>query len=125
MTDADWKEFYGKCWDILVEHAGAHNDDSGHNRAGFIHTMLDEGYSGCQEYRFCGALGFGGKLRRNSNNDYYLYIDCYPEDSSPKTEAIIKKVNALLRELQDKMIGGPVFGPPKLHTKMEAAWPAP
>ena len=115
MNTPDWELFYGKCWDILVEHAGAHEDDRGYNRRGFIQAMLDEGYGGCQEYRFGGYLGFGGKFRRNSNRDCRVHVTCYPEDETKKTTAVIARVNKLLRDLQEKLVEGPVYGPPQRH----------
>lgn len=113
----DWADFYGKCWDILVEHAGAYNDNRGYNRAAFVQSMLDEGYGGCQEYRFDGTLGFGGKFRRNGNRNYRVHVTCYPEDETEKSRATIAKVNKLLAELQQEMVGGPVFGPPGRHER--------
>jgi hypothetical protein len=53
----------------------------------------------CHEYRFCGALGFGGKFRNNGNNNNIPHVDCYREDQTPKRQAMIAAANKRLREL--------------------------
>lgn len=98
-------ELYERCWEILVEHAGASRNP--HDHRGFILSCLDNGkYDKLREYRFCGLLGFGGKFWRN---DGRLYITCYPEDETPERRGIIEKVNALLAEITPE---GGVYGPP-------------
>lgn len=118
MTDEEWRAFYGRCWDILVEHAGAYNDEKGHQRDNFIfHMMEDDNFGGCMEYRFGGVLGFGGKFRRNSNNDYTVYVGYYSEDHTKKLDKVVGVTNTALREAQGEMVGGPVFGCPARHRK--------
>jgi hypothetical protein len=51
------------------------------------------------EWRFCGALGFGGKFRRNNNHGGTPYVDCYPEDRTPKRAAMIAEANKRLEAL--------------------------
>lgn len=53
----------------------------------------------CREYRFGGALGFGGKFRNNGNRDNTPYVDCYPEDMTPERRDAIERTNAALRAL--------------------------
>lgn len=53
----------------------------------------------CQEYRFMGALGFGGKFRNNGNNNNTPYVDCYPEHRTPKIDAMIARANERLAAL--------------------------
>jgi hypothetical protein len=48
------------------------------------------------EYRFMGALGFGGKLRMQGER---LSVDCYPEDETPERQAMIERANRRLAEL--------------------------
>lgn len=118
MTDDDWKAFYGRCWDILVEHAGAHEDDRGLNRDQFVfHMMEDDDFGGCSEYRFCGVFGFGGKFRRNGNKNNTVYVDYYPENRTKKLDKVEAKTNAALQQAQEEMVGGPVFGCPTRHRK--------
>jgi hypothetical protein len=49
---------------------------------------------GCREYRFMGALGFGGKFWQQS-----MTVTCYPEDETPERRAIIERANAALADL--------------------------
>lgn len=53
------------------------------------------------EWRFCGNLGFGGKLYFSTypHRNPDLYVDCYPEDNTPERAALIQKVNLRLAEL--------------------------
>lgn len=53
----------------------------------------------CHEYRFQGALGFGGKFRNNGNYENTPHVDCYPENETPERRAMIGRANARLREL--------------------------
>ncbi len=73
-------------YSILVKHAGA--IDSPMERHCFEVAIK----GGCEEYRFIGTLGFGGKYRPKRNE-----VDCYPEDRNPKRDAAIKATNAALR----------------------------
>lgn len=122
MPVIDWEVFYGRCWDILAEHAGAHNDEKGYNRGAFIfHMLKDDDFGGCHEYRFGGSLGFGGKFRRNNNLNGTVYVDYYSEDHTPKSDKVVVKVNDLLKTAQEELVGGPVFGCPVRHAKRAAA----
>jgi hypothetical protein len=87
---------------ILVEecgwtYGGPHAEES------FIWTVATTDKSDprkiCNEYRFCGALGFGGKFRNNGNNNNVPYVDCYPEHETPERLAMIERANARLAEL--------------------------
>ena len=90
----------GAAYDILIEHAGAHNDDRGNARESFI-LAVSHPKIACDEYRFCGSLGFGGKFRNNGNRDGVPHVDCYREHETAERVATIEKVNALLRDLFD------------------------
>lgn len=85
-------------FDLLVEHAGAHEFD----RKQFLCAQIERD---CREFRFCGVLGFGGKFW---NNNGRLYINCYNEDETPKRKRTINKVNKLLeayeKEIDEKEI---------------------
>lgn len=50
------------------------------------------------EWRFQGALGFGGKFRNNGNHDT-PYVDCYGEDETPARLAMIERANRRLAEI--------------------------
>lgn len=77
-TDDDWNRLY----DILI----AECDATEYWRQNFVGSMSD----GCREYRFGGSLGFGGKLRNNSNG---VYVDCYQENITPEREKDMKAAN--------------------------------
>lgn len=80
-------------WKILVEHAAA--TDTEQERFMFLDTQT----RGCTEYRFQGALGFGGKFW-NSNNRWH--VSCYKENETPQTLAIIARTNEELATLREK-----------------------
>jgi hypothetical protein len=81
-------------YDILIEKAGEVEDD--HSRESFIYSQTTR-FVG--EFRFMGALGFGGKFRRGTYDDVW-YVDCYSEDLNPSRRAIIKATNKKLAEYQ-------------------------
>jgi len=82
-------------FDLLVKHAGAFEED----RTSFLYAQIDR-ENPCKEFRFCGALGFGGKFWNNNDK---LYINCYGEDETPKRNRIIKKVNKLLEAYEKEI----------------------
>ncbi|MFA5152820.1 MAG: hypothetical protein WC554_09695 [Clostridia bacterium] len=92
------KELANKVYDVLEE-IGA----SSVMRDAFIHTQTTEE---CREWRFMGALGFGGKFWNEYsyiNNKYEWRVSCYLEDENPKREKIIKETNKKLKELADEV----------------------
>ena len=88
--------------DILVEECAFRVHDD-RDRASFIRTILasvraDQRYI-CNEYRFMGGLGFGGKFRNNGNNENVPYVDCYREDETPARNEMIRRANERLAAL--------------------------
>lgn len=83
-------------FDILVKHAGA--TDNANDRFAFILHVADD-QRPCQEYRFMGKLGWGGKFRNNGNHDNIPYVDCYREHETPEILAAIKTTNETLKNL--------------------------
>lgn len=79
-------------WDVLVQHAGAHEG----GREAFVDVQGH--HVPCTEYRFCGALGFGGKFW-NYNGRWY--VTAYPEDvrDRPGRQAAVDATNQLLAAL--------------------------
>lgn len=78
-------------WDILVRECGAAEG----GREDYCRKVAASGWP--QEWRFCGALGFGGKVRHDPHGDR-LYVDCYREDETPERRAAMAAANdALLR----------------------------
>ena len=85
MSYADANAVY----DILVEHAGEVVDE--YSRQRFVDAQM--AYVE-REYRFMGALGFGGKFRRRYDDVWF--VACYPEDMNPHRQAVIDATNAAL-----------------------------
>lgn len=78
-------------YSILVTIGGADERD----RQDFVIEHLDQ-ESRCNEWRFMGTLGRGGKYWRKSNR-----VDCYAEDKNPIRNATIDQINVLLAKLPD------------------------
>lgn len=74
-------------YDILATHAGAPES----HRRDFIY-YAEEGHSR-MEFRFCGALGFGGKVYVQRGRVWVAY---YPEDRTFERDEIVKRTNAAL-----------------------------
>lgn len=76
-------------YDVLVTHAGAPE----FGREGFV-TFMSE--VGCDEYRFQGLLGFGGKFWPDERRGWR--VTAYPEDERrhPAITDRIKRTNAAL-----------------------------
>lgn len=79
------KETKDRIWSILERYAGAYPRDKDQ----FIRHWPE-----CMEFRFCGSLGFGGKVWYNGEK---AYIDCYSEDLNPDRQNVIDLVNELLK----------------------------
>lgn len=75
-------------YDILMATCGAMD----HWRENFVYHMTRD----CQEFRFGGDLGSGGKLYNNSNGVYVAY---YTEDTTPEREAMQTLANQRLKTL--------------------------
>lgn len=81
------RKFFNWVYTTLVRVAGALESQ----REDFIAAHLDPKYP-CQEWRFQGFLGFGGKYYAGGNR-----VSCYSEDLNPSRESIIEETN---RELE-------------------------
>lgn len=69
---------------------------------GFMRAILapqPDSENVCHEYRFMGALGFGGKFRNNGNNYNTPHVDCYAENETPERLAMIERANKRLADL--------------------------
>jgi len=64
-----------------------------HDSRGFVRAVRYPNEQPCREWRFMGALGFGGKFRNNGNRDNTPYVDCYPEHLTPERAAMIDRAN--------------------------------
>lgn len=79
-------------WDVLVEHAGA-------SEAGREDFVIVQAAGRCDEYRFIGSLGFGGKFW-TSTSERRWYVTAYPEDTTPERQRVIDVTNAALSGLK-------------------------
>jgi len=79
--------FWLEVWRILVEECGADEDD----------LYFVDGAGNFREWRFQGALGFGGKIW-HMNGD--LYVNCYPEDRNAERDMMVERANARLAKIQ-------------------------
>lgn len=81
-------------WDVLIQHAGADE----HGRDDFVRTQTA---GPCDEYRFMGWLGFGGKFWKHSDR---WTVTAYPEDWTPGRDAIIAHTDAALAALRTSSV---------------------
>lgn len=81
---------------VLVEECGARED----GREMFLAVRDEVRRELPIEYRFQGALGFGGKFRYHPT--WLPYVDCYPEDLTPERRAMIERANKRLAEFTDE-----------------------
>ena len=86
------REKADKVYDVLVRMGGA--DEM--MRESFVHHHLGErGRDICNEWRFGGKLGFGGKYR-----SVYNAVDCYSEDSNSRVMSLIESINQELKTIE-------------------------
>jgi hypothetical protein len=79
-------------YDILRDECSA--SESGRENFVFAQTL-----GPCEEYRFQGNLGFGGKFYRNHNG---WYVMCYPEDMTYERRMMIQRADERLKQLPRK-----------------------
>jgi hypothetical protein len=97
------QEFFEKVYDVLVEHAKAPKGE----KEDFVecHSSIkatEPGKEDHTEWRFRGALGFGGKFRTRPSWEKLerrFAVDCYPEDETPERDAMIAATNRALTAL--------------------------
>ena len=89
-TEKAEREYFSKVYDILIYMGGA----TPHRKEHFIDLHLSKNEYPCDEYRFQGYFGFGGKYRRERNS-----VDYYVENSTPKLDLLEKEINAKLKEI--------------------------
>lgn len=87
-------------WTVLAKTCGAETHSSGHGWESFRRYVTDD--HPWHEFRFCGSLGFGGKLYINHGR---VFVACYPEDRTPERERRIKLANARLVALCESFEG--------------------
>lgn len=95
MTDALTKEQAHKVIAILNEECDARLGER--NGYKLIEYVTRESWE-AKEWRFYGALGWGGTLRVDLSRDH-PYVDCYPEHETPERLAMIERANKRLAEI--------------------------
>jgi hypothetical protein len=85
------EELASAAYSVVVEECGAMEIE----RASWL-AYAAEASGFPKEFRCCQSLGFGGKLRFNHRG---LYVDCYPEDETPKRLDAMNRANRRLFEL--------------------------
>lgn len=83
--------WYNAVFDLLVSTGGTH--ESMRDDFLYRHARLGEP---CDEYRFQGKLGFGGKYLRKTNR-----VSLYVEDETPERVALRDRLNTELASLLD------------------------
>ena len=86
------KERANKIYDILVRLGGAAEN----GRRGFVHSHEGTPQVECEEWRFQGKLGFGGKYWSGQNK-----VNCYYEDETPAYRELLDQINTELGKLDD------------------------
>lgn len=82
--------WFDSVFDVLKNIGGAHES----MRKDFIYRHTSE--SPCDEYRFQGKLGLGGKYWRRENR-----VSCYREDETPERLRLIIELDAALAKLSN------------------------
>lgn len=94
--------------EIICEECGFDPDESAIYQ---FRRAVIEAESHNVEYRFIGALGFGGKFHLHlrhfsyllgNGGDYRCYVSCYSEDKTPERAAMIEGANLRLTLLCDE-----------------------
>ncbi len=83
------KEKANKVYDLLVSIGGADEPE----RTSFIYHHCESKHK-CDEWRFSGKLGFGGKYWRDTNS-----VGCYKEDETNSRMKIINELNDKLKSI--------------------------
>lgn len=82
-------------WEILKKHCGV--DDTARQEF-LLNSPKTVSDHETLEFRFMGALGFGGKIRYSVRDKFH--VDCYPEDSTPERKVMIEAANTELKTLR-------------------------
>ena len=81
---------------VIAEECGARTGSLGQGAEAFV-RYVGSASAFRQEFRFGGALGFGGKFYNDGGR---WRVGCYPEDSTLKREAMIARANERLAALR-------------------------
>lgn len=92
------EETASKIWDLLVLECGALETD----RDGFISYVTQRPSKELVEWRFQGAIGFGGKIHFGRNR---WSVSCYREEENPYVNLMIAEANHRLQLLHVSLWG--------------------
>lgn len=84
-----------KIYAILIKYAGADSKDE----EDFVYRVTN----GCIEYRFCGALGVGGKFHASGGAASMWWVNGYKEDQTTKSLKMAERTNYRLKILRGSM----------------------
>jgi hypothetical protein len=87
-------------WHVLVTEGGARDGRDDHYA--FV-AYLEKPLSFGHEWRFQGALGFGGKFY---NDGFQWRVGCYREDDTQPRLGMIQRTNERLAALREVYLGG-------------------
>jgi hypothetical protein len=102
-----------RMFNVLVTHCGA----SETHRVSFVRYVTKGDVFGRWEYRFQGALGFGGKCHVN---DRTACVTCYSEDETPERRIMIDSANKELAQLC--LTSWDTMEPDPLTVLLDAIW---
>lgn len=83
-----------KIYDVLTTYGGATDYMRDSFVYHFTNNIHDEQNTCCEEWRFCGKLGYGGKYLLETNT-----VTCYQEDETKQTLKIIDEINNRLKKI--------------------------
>jgi len=90
LAEKELQRKFERIYDVLIEFGKANWDD----KDSFIYNHI---HSQTEEWRFQGALGFGGKYRSKTNA-----VDCYFEDMNDERKELIELINSELAKLNSE-----------------------
>lgn len=88
MVNLKDKDFMNNVYDVLVQYGGAREEE----RDDFIYHHCTNEY-GCDEWRFRGYFGFGGKYRSSPN-----IVTYYSEDETEELKRLKNFIDNKLKE---------------------------
>lgn len=91
------KDAANEAYQTAVEECGA-SDDHFKRRTFVDYVVDDDRLIKSKEWRFCGNLGFGGKLCYDP--PFGFRITCYREDLTPERQEMIDAANTRLQKIK-------------------------
>ncbi len=95
-------EMANRIYDVLVETCGVRDHEGHWMRQNFVFLQTSDDPP--TEYRFQGALGFGGKFWRLGHRDKWD-VNYYSEDQTPECDKMVEEANKKLAVLREEWEG--------------------